>query len=99
MLCAVYKSPRKDETYLYVLKRDDFSQVPKALMDTFGKPVFVLMLALDKHQKLANVDINKLKQSLRESGFYLQIPPPVQSLLKQHRAANGLNEEQDGYIA
>ncbi len=84
MLVAVYKSSKKAETYLYVPKRDDFSSVPKALMDTFGNAIFVMLFPLQKRNKLAQVDIEKLKSELNEKGFYLQIPPPQENLLKTH---------------
>ena len=86
MICAVYKSSKKDETYLYLPKKDDFSAVPKALLDTFGKPTFVMLLPLSKREKLALVDIDKLKSELDEKGFYLQLPPPKEDMLKAHRA-------------
>lgn len=94
MLCAVYKSSKKDETYLYLPKRDDFSQVPKALMDTFGKATFVMMLPLQKRDKLAQVDIEKLASELNEKGFYLQLPPPKENLLKAHRAEQMTDKKQ-----
>lgn len=86
MLCAVYKSSKKDETYLYLPKRDDFSEVPEALMNTFGTPVFVMLLPLEKVKKLALVDKQKLISELEEKGYYLQIPPPKENLLKAHLA-------------
>ena len=43
-----------------------------------------MVLSLDKRERLANADIEKVKQGLREQGFYLQIPPPVESLLNVH---------------
>ncbi|MEW6996558.1 YcgL domain-containing protein [Colwelliaceae bacterium BS250] len=88
MLCAVYKSPKKQETYLYVIKRDDFSAVPEALMSTFGTPKLVTVLSLAKRQKLGIADIDKLKASLLSQGFYLQLPPPTENLLDKHRVAN-----------
>lgn len=84
MLVAVYKSSKKADTYLYLPKRDDFSFVPKALMDTFGVATFVMLLPLQKRNKLAQVDIEKLKNELNEKGFYLQLPPPQENLLKAH---------------
>ncbi len=84
MLCAVYKSPKKVETYIYVLKRDDFSAVPDALMTTFGTPQLVTLLNLSKRDKLALTDINKLTAALSEKGYYLQIPPPQENLLTTH---------------
>ncbi|MCV2885100.1 YcgL domain-containing protein [Aestuariibacter sp. AA17] len=87
MLYAVYKSSRKDETYLYLAKKDDFSSVPEPLLATFGKPIFVMLLPLMKVDKLAQVDKQKLIDEVQEKGFYLQIPPPKENLLKAHLSA------------
>ncbi|PZQ27969.1 MAG: hypothetical protein DI557_23895, partial [Serratia marcescens] len=38
MLCVIYRSPKRDQTYLYVEKKDDFSRVPEDLMKSFGVP-------------------------------------------------------------
>jgi len=87
MLCAVYRSLRKEGTYLYIEKRDDFSQVPSLLLQSFGKPELVTVLNLGKREHLAQVDIHKLKDALREQGFYLQLPPPPENMLAAHKAA------------
>ena len=52
MLCAVYKSRKKAETYLFIERREDFSRVPEALMSTFGRPELVLMTKLDPAKPL-----------------------------------------------
>ena len=88
MLCAVYKSPKKEQTYLFIKQRDDFSLVPEALMATFGTPALVTMVNLATKEKLALADIAKVKQNLDEQGFYLQLPPPQENLLDQHKAQN-----------
>ncbi len=85
MLCAIYKSLKKDNTYLYINKKDDFSDVPEALMTTFGKPQFIMVLKLDG-RKLALADVEKVKEALNTVGFYLQVPPPVTNLLDQYKA-------------
>ena len=85
MLCAVYKSVRKDSTYLYVERRDDFSKVPEALLQTFGTPVLVRLINLARREHLALADIDKVKQQLQSQGYYLQIPPPVDNLLAEHK--------------
>ncbi|PLR19501.1 MULTISPECIES: YcgL domain-containing protein [Pantoea] len=84
MFCVIYRSPQREQTYLYVEKKDDFSRVPEELLRGFGKPQLAMVLSLDKRDKLANADINKVKQGLSDHGFYLQIPPPVESLLNIH---------------
>ena len=86
MLCAVYKSRKKDSTYLYVKQRDDFSAVPQALLDTFGKPELVTVINLDKREHLALADIDKVRLLLQQQGYYLQLPPPPQDMLAQHKA-------------
>ncbi|WP_409423058.1 YcgL domain-containing protein [Pseudaeromonas sp. ZJS20] len=85
MICAVYKSRKKEQTYLYVARRDDFSRVPAELMSLFGAPQFVMLLPLAKPAALPGVDRKLLIESLDRQGFYLQLPPPVESLLVQHR--------------
>ncbi|TKB54258.1 YcgL domain-containing protein [Ferrimonas aestuarii] len=85
MICAIYKSKRKAETYLYVNKRNDFSEVPEALMETFGQPEFVMLLPLSKLSQLGSANIDKVKADLSEKGFYLQLPPPPEDLLKSHK--------------
>ncbi|MEH2921196.1 YcgL domain-containing protein [Samsonia erythrinae] len=81
MFCVIYRSTKRDQTYLYVEKKDDFSRVPEALMQSFGAPQLAMVLPLDGRKKLANADIEKVKLALKEQGFYLQVPPPVESLL------------------
>jgi uncharacterized protein len=93
MLCVVYKSPKLDQTYLYVLRRDDFSAVPEALLKTFGKPMLVTLINLATKSKLAHADIDKVKLQLTEQGFYLQLPPPPEDLLKAHKNSQEQNKE------
>ncbi|ELR67367.1 Protein YcgL [Photobacterium marinum] len=87
MFCAIYKSPKKENTYLYINNKDDFSQVPKSLMATFGTPQFVMVLNLDNGRKLALADVDKVKDALATAGFYLQVPPPVTNLLDEYKAS------------
>ena len=86
MLCSVYKSSKKAQTYLFVNKRDDFSAVPEALMKMFGKPVMVTVLNLATKVKLGFSDLDKVKENLLEQGYYLQLTPQEDDLLKDHLA-------------
>jgi len=92
MLCVIYKSTKKEQTYLFVKTRDDFSSVPGALMLTFGTPVLVTLTNLATKEKLAFADLEKVKTNLNEQGYYLQLPPPKEDLLKQHRADMGIDK-------
>ena len=88
-LSAVYKSLRKVDTYLYVEKRDDFSSVPDALLQQFGEPQFVMLVPLTKHDIVAGIKTSLLVEKLLADGFYLQLPPKVQDLLKRHVDVQG----------
>lgn len=88
MFCVIYRSTRRDQTYLYVEKKDDFSRVPEELMKGFGQPKLAMILPLDGRKKLVNADLDKVKQAIAEQGYYLQLPPPPEDLLKQHLSAS-----------
>ena len=75
MLCFIYKSLKKEHLYLYVDKKDDFSKVPEALFNSFGKMEFVMDLELTPERKLAKEDAEKVLTSLKEKGFFVQLPP------------------------
>lgn len=86
MLCAIYKSPKKAGMYLYVAKRDDFSGVPQALREMFGKPQFVMLFNLEGDKPLVRADKAEVLAKIENDGFYLQMPPPSENLLNHFLA-------------
>jgi uncharacterized protein len=80
-LCTVYKSPKKDEMYLYVDRKEGLSRVPEALLVMFGTPKEIMAMPVTKERKLARVDVDKLLQEITTKGFYLQMPPPKEDYL------------------
>lgn len=93
MICAVYKSRRKVDSYLFVEKRNEFERVPDALMEMFGEPELVMILPLMKRDHLGFADIKKVKSELAEKGYYLQLPPPKVNLLEQHKLEIGYSRD------
>lgn len=87
-LSAVYKSKRKADAYLYLAKKDDFSAVPEALLQQFGTPIFVMQVAISKRKTLAGKPIEEFIALFEQQGFYLQMPPPPENLLKSHKVQN-----------
>jgi uncharacterized protein YcgL (UPF0745 family) len=82
MNAYIYKSTKKEELYLYIIRKDDFSDVPQALYDSMGKePVFVMELELTPERKLARENVDTVIKSLANKGFHLQIPPPISSVI------------------
>lgn len=86
MLCAVFRSPKRADTYLYMAHPADFSILPEALATSFGRPIPVMTFALTPERKLAQLSVAELQEHLDDPGFYLQIPPPPENLLKKELA-------------
>lgn len=89
LLCDVYRSSRRDEMYLYIDKKKGLSVVPDVLLEQFGKPALVMSFLLEPSRQLARVDTERVIEGLESQGFYLQMPPPQESLLEQDRAWRG----------
>jgi len=77
MQSYIYKSLKKDELYLYLQKKDDFSALPEPLLNSFGKIEFVMELEITPERKLAREDVNKVLLGLQEKGFFVQMPPVI----------------------
>jgi uncharacterized protein YcgL (UPF0745 family) len=75
--CWVYRSPRKQEMYLYLAGEDAFDRVPETLLESFGDPILVIELELNPERKLAREDVNTVMSNLDERGFHLQMPPQL----------------------
>ncbi len=75
MKCYVYRSRRKDNTYLYLSSRDGFEPVPEALLRMFGAADFSLEFELTPERKLVIADAVEVIRQLDEQGYYLQLPP------------------------
>ncbi len=83
----IYKSPRKDEMYLYLTGEAAFDDVPPPLLQRFGEPVFVMKLDLNPERVLAREDVNTVMGNLRRQGFHLQMPPDLKPDLYQGNEA------------
>lgn len=72
--CAIYRSSKKNNSYLYVENREDFSRVPTKLLEMLGKLDFVMQLDLHSGISLAQADTQKVIAMLQEKGYFLQLP-------------------------
>ena len=55
-------------------------------MSTFGRPELVLMTKLDPAKPLGLASTGAGDGRPEEPGLYLQVPPPPENLLEQHKA-------------
>ena len=75
MQAYVYKSQRREDTYVYLAARDDFERLPEALRTRLGALRFVLEVALTEQRKLAQADVALVRANLIARGFHIQFPP------------------------
>ncbi|MCP4277654.1 MAG: YcgL domain-containing protein, partial [Gammaproteobacteria bacterium] len=83
------RSNRKFDTYLYLSTKDDFSEVPEALMKVFGEPEFSFSFNLTSDRKLAKEDTANVLQNLADQGYHLQLQDDV--LVEQMLALKAVN--------
>lgn len=81
-ICSIYRSPRKHEMYLYVLKRDALGRVPETLLVAFGPPIHSFDMLLTPQRTLAREDIHKVLDNLEQQGYHLQMPPPEEEYIE-----------------
>lgn len=75
MRCKIYRSQHQALSYLYLAQGQQLADLPDDLRKSLGQLTWVMDLSLAERQKLAYADIEKVKQSLKQQGFYLQLPP------------------------
>lgn len=78
MEVAVYRSSKKIDTYLLVPVEHALSKVPEALFEHFGEAIFSFQFTLGHDRRMPRVNAHELDRKLREVGYYLQLPPPVE---------------------
>lgn len=81
VICEVFKSPRKDEMYLYVDKKEGFERVPEQLLEVFGKPKAVMTMLIREDKDLGRAKAEDVLREIRDNGFYLQMPPQKEDYL------------------
>lgn len=79
MKCVIFRCSKKDEMYLYVPYKEDeaalLDDLPDGLQKLTGRLDRVMDLELTAERKLARVNVEDVKASLKEKGFYIQMPP------------------------
>ena len=76
MQSFVYRSQKRDDTYVYLRERDAFGVLPANIAATLGELQFVLEVALTPERKLAREDAAVVRENLAARGFHIQFPPP-----------------------
>ncbi len=64
MICAIYRSAKKEGMYLYIEKREQFDAVPDELLHTFGKPQFSMLFNLNGDKQLKTAPNQKVMEAI-----------------------------------
>ena len=72
--CTVYKSLKKDETYIYLPSTEAITSLPKQLLGVLGQTEKVMELSITPEKKLARYLGKEILDSIKEQGFHLQMP-------------------------
>lgn len=75
MLCFVYRSIQRNDTYVFLRERDAFGLLPAELSARLGALLLVLELDLSAGRSLARADPAIVRRNLAQHGFHLQLPP------------------------
>jgi uncharacterized protein YcgL (UPF0745 family) len=75
MKVSAYKSPKKDELYLFVPQKNGLEKLPNELLVMFGEPRHVIDFDLTADKKLAREDAKTVLASLQTKGYFMQMPP------------------------
>ena len=76
MQCYVYRSRRKQGSFLFLPEKDNFARVPEVLLKIFGAPEFSFEFFLDDERQLQfQVAASEVRRVMQENGFFLQLPP------------------------
>lgn len=84
--CLIYRSGKKEETYLYLKVGMPFEDLPEGLLESFGEPSLVMKLEIGPATRLAQADAARVARALEEDGYFLQLPPkvPVEELISRN---------------
>ncbi len=77
MNCYIYRCSRKEDLYIYLIEKDDFSGVPADIMRGLGITTFSMELEITAGTRLAKEDVSTVMKNLEEKGFHLQLPSDI----------------------
>lgn len=78
-ICSILRCSKKEGMYLYVDKEAGIDSVPDTLRRQIGNVELAMTLMISEDKKLARASAKDVLQAISENGFYLQMPPVLNS--------------------
>lgn len=75
MQCFVYASQRRNGSYVWLARKDEFNVLSESLKAMLGELRLVLEMELDGQRKLPTEDAATVLDHLHVQGWHLQLPP------------------------
>ena len=82
MQCYVYRSERKNDTYVYMKASVETTELPESVTQFMGDLTKVLEVDLSK-KKLANANVEQVMAAIETQGFYLQLPSEIDDVMRE----------------
>ncbi len=86
MQCYIYKGTKKEGLYIYLPKRDVFTEIPEELLNTLGKLSLALIIKLTPERKLQKEDATTVIENITNQGYHVQAPESLASWLVQYNS-------------
>lgn len=87
-LVEIFRSSRREEMYLYVDRAQGLAEVPETLLQQFGEPRSIMILALEPGRRLARAVAGEVLAQIESRGYYLQMPSTPEELRRRERASD-----------
>lgn len=75
LIADIYRSTKKAGLYLYVANGTSLDNLPKELLQRFGRSELAMTMLLTPERKLAHAAVARVIEEIEQNGFYLQLPP------------------------
>lgn len=72
---SAYRSPKKQELYLFIEQGKALESLPPELLVMFGTPEHIFNFEITPQRKLARENAEEVIASIKNKGYFLQMPP------------------------
>lgn len=74
-MISAFKSPKKDELYLYIPQETDLKELPNEFFVMFGEPEHVIDFELTPERRLPRANAKEVLEHIESKGYFMQMPP------------------------